>query len=34
MSQNQILGEYAENEEQEVEKIKNERLKAKGIGYQ
>jgi hypothetical protein len=31
MSQNELFGEYAENEEREVEKIKNERLKAKGI---
>ena len=31
MTQNEMFGEYAENEEEEVEKIKNERLKAKGI---
>lgn len=34
MSQNEILGEYAEIEEEEIEKIKNERLKAKGIHQQ
>lgn len=31
MTQSEMLGEYAEKEEEEIEKIKEERLKAKGL---